>query len=185
MPKLELQDWMSLSLTKETPVSAADVRLTCYSTDVQELGIAIPADTCYLGIDPGRNFGLTYISEEGTYVYNGKMPSGKHQEYGTLAYSIAQDFCELHCITQGDVSIIEGASYGDKFGQVGLAEIRFGFFLGLQKLGLDPKIVAPTSIRKVVFGSGKTQAMDVWAILNHNAADSFAIALYGLMKEDL
>lgn len=138
-----------------------------------------------IGIDPGANFGITILGEGmQPEVLNGTMPKGEHYEYGIRAYQMGQELYRVyHQPSKGPkISIIEGASYGDRFGQVGLAEIRFGFYLGLYTAGADVTIVAPTSIRKAVFGSGKTQAMDVWACLNHNGADSLAIALYSLMK---
>jgi len=135
-----------------------------------------------IGIDPGRNFGISIFGEGmEPEVCHGTMPAGKHYEYGILAFRMGQDLCKRYG-DEAKIAIIEGASYGDKFGQVGLAEIRFGFYLGLYAAGADVTIVAPTSVRKTVFGSGKTQAMDIWTSLNHNASDSLAILLYSLMK---
>ena len=181
-PTLKLPDWGKLVFVKEPPVEFAGVRCTCHRVDPTSLiecnGYI---DRVSVGIDPGRNFGITYISDIEILVYNGTMPSAPHDVYAEKAYDLTLEFCDTYCLTKGDVAIVEGASYGDTFGQVGLAEIRQGFRLALKHHGLEPITVAPKSARKVVFGSGNTQAMNIWACLNHNAADALALGLFGSM----
>lgn len=178
-----IPDWSKATLTKQKKVEFAGLMATCFLADFTSCGISWDPGTDYLGVDPGRYFGVSVLGDYGVWVYNGTMPKGTHDEYGSFAVKLIKDICTLHCLTPWDVSIVEGASYGSPFGQVGLAEIRFGFFLGLQEFGLEPKMVAPASVRKAVFGNGKQQAMDIFPILNHNAADSLAIALYGCMQK--
>jgi hypothetical protein len=61
------------------------------------------------------------------------------------------------------IATIEGASYGDRYRQVEMAENRIAIAQGLLNAGLDEvKIIPPLSIRKKVFGSAKLKAHDVW-----------------------
>ena len=176
---LKLPDWKQMWLTRERKVEIGGIPLSCFSASYQ--GSDFNPNMVSVGIDPGRNFGITFISELETRIYFGTMPSDTHEKYGLFASELISEFCNYHCMTMGDLITIEGAAYGSTFGQVGLAEIRFGFYLGAQREGYDPVIVPPASIRKRVFGSAKVHAGDIWPTLNHNAADSFAIALYPLI----
>jgi len=187
---LKLPDWKKLRFSE--PKRGEFCGSKCVSRFIEpddfyreEFPFMLGLSGTIVGIDPGANFGISILGEGmQPEVLNGEMPKGKHYEYGVRAYQMGQELYRVyHQRNPGPrISIIEGASYGDHFGQVGLAEIRFGFYLGLYASGADVTIVAPTSVRKTVFGSGKTQAMDVWASLNHNGADSLAIALYSLMS---
>jgi hypothetical protein len=81
--------------------------------------------------------------------------------------------------------VIEGAAFHKTFGQVGLAEVREGFYIAARMTGdlstlKQARIVPPATIRKVVTGDGRTQAGDCYPVLNHNAADSIFIAQYAL-----
>jgi len=80
---------------------------------------------------------------------------------------------ELNLILQGKCRlVIEGAAYGKIFRQVELAEIRASTTLWANRLGMETKIIPPTSIRKCVLGSGKLKAHDVWYL--KDAPDSLA-----------
>lgn len=173
-----LPDWTKMIFKKEPATEFAGVRVTHWTTELPDLVV----DKVVVGIDPGSNLGITYISDLEVSVYNGEMPKGTHEEHGIRAYDFAKEFCEFNCLTDGDVSIIEGASYGSQYGQVGLAEIRFGFYLGLLHAGLRVTVVPPATIRKKVFGNGKTNAADIWPILNGNAAAGLSMGLYALIK---
>ncbi len=175
-----MPDWKKMWLTRLKKFELNGLPINCYSASYQGDDFS-PAEVS-IGIDPGRNFGITFISETDILIYYGTMPADSHERYGIFADQLIKEFCETHCVTYGDSITIEGAAYGSTFGQVGLAEIRFGFYIGAQRIGLEPKMVPPASIRKAVFGSAKVHAGDIWPTLNHNAADSFAIALYPLIK---
>jgi len=153
-----------------------------WSADLAEIGAEDWSRQIGIGVDPGKNYGISYVSDLGVFVYNGEMPDAEHQDYGVMAYNLIREVCDYHCLTHGDVSIVEGASYGSVYGQVGLAEIRFGFYLGLLHTGLVPRILAPASIRKAVFGNGKTNASELWPILNGNGAASLSVALAGTRR---
>jgi hypothetical protein len=142
-----------------------------------------------IGVDPGVNFGLTIINAYHVRVINGKFPSENRKGWhGVHIYDyiiglfgsdqLTKTMYPYHEIP----AIVEGAAYHSQFGQVGLEEVRFAFFLALAHLGFKVEIVPPATIRKLAFGDGKQQAGDLWPWLNHNGADSLGMALYGLEK---
>jgi hypothetical protein len=134
-----------------------------------------------VAIDPGVNFGMTIVDRKGVRVYNGKLlKQTSSLEYAWYAKSFIEDFVARQSMDL--VFVLEGAAYHKTFGQVGLADVRAGFYLGARTF-LSPnniRIVAPMSVRKAVYGDGKHQASDEYPTINHNAADSIALALYGL-----
>jgi hypothetical protein len=134
------------------------------------------------GVDPGVNFGLTIIEDEEVTVLHGSFLQ-RHEpgQYGLTAYLFLKYWLTWESKRSGSL-IIEGAAYGAPYRQVELAEIRTGFYLAGAMHMPNVQIVPPATIRKAVFGYGKTQAGDVWPQLNHNAADSLSMALY-LRKE--
>jgi len=133
------------------------------------------------GIDPGVNFGLTIIMGEKILVFNGALiAEDKPGRYGLTAFRFLQTiFAPLHYFHAH--MIIEGAAYGATSSwQVGLSEVRTGFYLAsaLSPLFSVVEIKPPKNIRKVVFGDGTIKGSDEWPLLNHNAADSLAMAFY-------
>lgn len=72
---------------------------------------------------------------------------------------------ELRLVIQGrSRMVIEGAAFGENYRQVELAEIRASTVLWARRLGIDIRIVAPATIRKCVFGSGKIRAHEIWQL---------------------
>lgn len=134
--------------------------------------------TC-VGIDPGVNFGLTFIHNQFAHIYYGTLK--QEQEPGLYAARAWMLFDELDIPETNINCVIEGAAYHKQFGQVGLAEVRIGFYLYafLNNRYSNVKIVPPATIRKAVTGDGRKQAMDEYPQINHNAADSIYCALYG------
>jgi hypothetical protein len=134
------------------------------------------------GLDPGVNFGLTVIEGEKVFVFHGSLvQENKPGCYGLVAYRFLENVISRAVDGLRDARlVIEGAAYGAPFRQVELSEIRAGFFLAasLSSHFSGVQISPPATIRKEVFGNGKTQAGDEWPTLNHNAADSLAMALY-------
>jgi hypothetical protein len=133
------------------------------------------------GLDPGVNFGLTVIEGDKVFVFNGSLNQDEQPgRRGLIAYRFIQMMTQsLNYI--GAKMVIEGASYGDRFGQVLLSELRTGFYLGVTTppvLMPQVEIKAPKSIRKAVFGDGTIRAPDEFPTLNRNAADSLAMAIY-------
>lgn len=139
------------------------------------------------GLDPGVNFGLTVIEENRVFVFHGSLNQDeKPGRRGLIAYSFLQNISKsLNYI--GARMVIEGASYGDQFGQVLLSEVRTGFYLGATTPPVimpHVEIKAPKAIRKAVTGSGDIRAKDEFPTLNINAADSLFMALYAAQLGD-
>ena len=142
------------------------------------------------GIDPGVNFGLTVVNANKMWVFHGAlMQDDQPGRYGLIAYKFLQtmigSFSDESPFPRARM-VIEGAAYGAPFRQVELSEIRTAFYLAaaLHPGFSDVTIRPPATIRKLVFGNGKTQAGDEWPVLNHNAADSLSIALYAAQVGD-
>ncbi len=134
-----------------------------------------------LGVDPGVNFGITILDKDRVLVFNGKL---KKQETNKIEYAqlarlvvgaLIEDFDMAEC-----PMVIEGAAFNKRFGQVNLGEVRAGYYLGMRDYTNHVDVVAPMTVRKAVFGDGRIQPGDIWPTINHNGADSLAIALYGV-----
>jgi len=130
-----------------------------------------------LGIDPGRSFGVCSIQDGSLQLWWGTLPKESQLfRYGVSAYNITRElFANMR--TEGHPAIIEGAAYHSRYGQVGLAECRFGFYLGFVHCGREARIVPPATIRKAAFGSGRQTGFDLFPTLNANAADAIGCAL--------
>ena len=84
--------------------------------------------------------------------------------------------------------VVEGASFGNTFRQVELAEQRI--ILAWWMFDSSPThIVPPTTIRKAVFGSGKIKAHEAWQLAGipknkqpNDALAALSCAYYGMMK---
>jgi len=126
-----------------------------------------------LGVDPGKYFGMALIGRGKAILYSGVLDESEIS-LREAAFRFIRDVALVH---QPDVAVVEGASYNERYGQVKLAEIRCGFSLGLSEQDIPVSIVAPKKPRKVVFGNGDIEAMNVWVSLNHNAADALCLAL--------
>lgn len=142
----------------------------------------LPGNGCYgVGVDPGVNFGVTFIQQGHLVVYYGALIQ-QHLpgEYGMVAMRFLQSLFKEHGAK--GACVVEGAAFHKQFGQVGLAEVRQGFYMAARLAGCSGgvAIIPPKSVRKSVFGDGRTQAGDEWPLLNHNGADSLSIALYSL-----
>lgn len=137
-----------------------------------------------IGVDPGVNFGITIIKGDGELdICWGKLPTHKEPGLrGVEAYNLVAGSGKRGKTAYK--AVVEGAAYYKPHGQVGLEEVRFGFFLGLYHMGFDVRILPPASIRKMAFGAGRTQAGDLWPGLNSNAADSIGCALAALQIGD-
>ena len=156
------------------------------------LDVPSPSELIVIGIDPGVNFGITIIADTYVQVIYGKLPKktrlGWHgiDAYDFIIKALGTVEDETGIFYQhyrGAKAVVEGAAYDKIHGQVGLEEVRFGFFLALHHIGFNVSIVAPRSVRKIAFGSGNTTALDMWPLMNSNAADSIGCALVALHRE--
>ena len=97
----------------------------------------------FMGIDPGRNFGMAVFIDGIISVRSFKMEKGDSLAYGVSAWKFSTDLAKRY--SHVEKVIIEGASYKDQYGQVGLAEIRFGFYLPFRLAGVDVETLSHRS----------------------------------------
>lgn len=136
------------------------------------------------GIDPGsRHMGYTRIEKEITYCYEILLPTEKNPMECMLNIDKVLDTLIPRHYEVDQPLYIEGASHGEKFGQVRLAEARAMAMIAFSQRNDTVSVFAPSSIRKTVFGKGILRAEEVWKkILPPNAASSLAVVLCGLKK---
>lgn len=131
-----------------------------------------------IGVDPGRRWGMGILLDGILYAYWGILPApDKNIEY----FDYISDFVAtwLPKNIPSKLVFVEGASYGEKFGQILLEDIRFSFELAFKKRGCEVSLVPPKTARKIVFGNGNTKASEIWVKINGNGADGACLALYG------
>ena len=142
------------------------------------LPIKIPANDVFIGIDPGTtNLGVCTIESSYATVFQIRMTRNSNPVERIIeARKILN-----HIVKKGSVTniCVEGASFGDVYRQVELAEIRAACALW----GIDRKaevvIVPPSSIRKKVFGNGSINPKEIWKkYMVGDAADALACAYY-------
>lgn len=137
-----------------------------------------------IGVDPGRNFGATWIQHGMFSVMWGQMPKREEQwRYGITAYNIARFFFDAPVCPV----VIENAAFRAKFGQPALSAVRVGFALAFIHNGYeDVELVPPATVRAQALGHGRRKADEIWPYMDSNAADSVAMALYaaGVRRDD-
>ena len=154
----------------------------------------------WIGIDPGTvNFGLatmlSWDEQDKAKLYQIKF---ERQDTVDVRLLLTNEVMETIVKDKQKFSfkcphwtVIEGASFGNNFRQVELAEQR-GFLVWWgMKRGYRVQVVPPTTIRKVVFGSGKVKAHEAWQLDGipknkqpNDALAALACAYYGMMKEE-
>jgi len=131
-----------------------------------------------IGIDPGRRWGMGILIDGILYAYWGIMPSPDSAiDYFDYIRDFIQEWLPPKIPT--NIVFVEGASYGEQFGQILLEDIRFSFELAFKKRGFEVSLVPPKTARKVVLGNGNTKASEIWVKINSNGADGACLALYG------
>ena len=109
----------------------------------------------YVGADPGtRNLGISVYVGNLVIVNQIKMKAEKNPVQSMINIMEAVKRCIPDKQIPGK-AVIEGASYGEKFGQTSLAESRAAIMLILHELNFDVSKVPPTQVRKLITGSGK------------------------------
>lgn len=149
-----------------------------------------------IGIDPGRNLGIAYVTPEYIQVWWGKAPKLEEdvatgnvtlpkspQLYGIWALSIVQAL-----IFSGNLmahrALVEGPAPTKRFGEANLAYIRMGCYMGAQValrhiqspceiLTIKP----PNSIRKMAFDHGNSKGTEYVKGVNANAVAALGCAL--------
>lgn len=135
------------------------------------------------GLDPGsKNCGIAVIPyvDEKSYidVYQITMPPWKDAIDRITHW---QDVLgELPLIISGHCRmVIEGPAYATRYRREELEDIRAATALWAYRLGIETKMVQPTSIWKEVFGSGRIPPSRIWYLKDApDAVAALACAYY-------
>ena len=154
------------------------------SIEFYEIGIDIPVSSgTYIGIDPGTvHLGIAQVNQFKSMVWEITLIRNPNPVIRILDMKdILQSVLYMNNSYIPTHVTIEGVSFADTYRQVELAEQRAATVIYLKELFSsiqEIRIVAPNSIRKKVFGNGKTKAQDVWKDIPPNAASALACAYY-------
>ena len=131
-----------------------------------------------VGIDPGtRNLGIAVIRPDNESVTLYKIVLERHKNALLRLLDVQEVLGRtIGHFTPNCGAIIEGASYGNFYRQVEMAEQRAGMLLWFYKYGIEAELIPPLSIRKVVFGSAKIK--NPWEMVDDNCAAALACCLY-------
>ena len=76
---------------------------------------------------------------------------------------------------------IEGASFGDRYRQVELAEVRAAAMIWCERLEYKTRVIPPLVIRKELFGNGGIKADAVWTNVPADAANALACSYWAVL----
>lgn len=137
----------------------------------------VTTDHVLFGVDPGTTkMGLAYIWKSVCHIYEIDIERSPDAVNRIILAQVIMSKC-LIMFDYAPIMVIEGSSFSG-FREVELAEIRASCVLWAVGHGIKPHIVPPLTIRKGVFGSGKTKAEVQWANLPPDAASALACAYY-------
>jgi len=144
----------------------------------------LPAnDRCVFGYDPGTTrMGVACLWRTYLTVYEVETVRSPDPVVRIVTNQSILNTC-AKLFSYSPIMIIEGSSFGNNFRQVELAEVRASAVLWALQHNIVPKIVPPTTIRKAVFGNGKTKADEIWKELPPNAGAALSCAYYQLLTE--
>lgn len=137
----------------------------------------------YIGIDPGTaNFGISTLYRG--YVDTWKIHFKRKSNPVDRMLEVREILCKfLTFFGTRTYVTVEGASYGDVYRQVELAEVRAACIWWAVDHKIDVKIAQPSEIRKVVFGNGTIKGKEIWKNqLSGDAADALVCAYYSAIK---
>ena len=137
-----------------------------------------------IGVDPGKHFGLATLSPYPNNELGGMMlttwwgtfPTQErdHDYFGVVVDFIGDWFPRAH---PSKVMMVEGPAYGTHFKREYLEDIRLGFLIAFKALDKQVEYAAPMTVRKAIFGNGRTKASELFLSINSNGADAAALAL--------
>jgi len=145
-------------------------------------------DKLGVGIDPGRNWGLSIVEYGEIKVWWGTLQPKQEEmwKYGISAYRMMMEINENGGWNNATHNaVVEGPAFTKTHGQVHLESVRFGFALGLIHSGFDVEVVPPARVRAEVMGHARNDPSLFWPTINHNGANAVAMALYaaGVRRE--
>lgn len=132
----------------------------------------------YIGIDPGTvHLGIGVLWETTVTLYQVTIQRNPDPIQRILdAQKIMQE-C-IHAHPYSAKVCIEGASYGDVYRQVELAEMRATIALWSIAHNFDVTIQPPNTIRKRVLGSGTKKAHELWTDIPQDCAAALSCAFF-------
>ena len=136
-----------------------------------------------IGIDPGTvNLGLAdYRPKYKCQVYQIKtIRDDDPVDRIKRMYKIMKELLWCNVTYEQTMMIIEGSAFGARFRQVEMGEARATMALYGLLQEYSVKIIAPNSIRKQVFGSGKIKAQEVWSGLPDDALAALSAMYYAV-----
>ena len=131
-----------------------------------------------VGVDPGtKNLGIALIYPESKSVYLFKVNLDRKDDPLERMLD-AQDALQacIHWFGYFPQATIEGASYGNYYRQVELAEQRAAMALYLNRHQVKVQFAPPKTIRKKVFGNGNLK--NPWDNLDDDLAAALGAAYY-------
>ena len=132
-----------------------------------------------IGIDPGTtNLGICVLWDKLNLInlYQVKIVRDKNPIRRIINFQDIMSEC-VSAFETGTKVIIEGASFGDNYRQVELAGCRTSIALWCLHRGFEVNLLAPSSVRKKVFGSAKIKAHDLWNNIPQDCAAALSCAL--------
>ena len=140
-------------------------------------------DQIFFGADPGtKNLGIAAIypntSEKTMEANLYKIVLDRNDDAVERILNVQKVLSTLSIWCRWkNPAVIEGASFGNHYRQVELAEQRASIVLWCNIRGLKVKIVPPKTIRKHAFGDGNMK--NPWDNLKDDVAAALGCALYG------
>jgi len=136
----------------------------------------LPSEIHY-GIDPGTtNLGIAVVRpNQSVRLY--KVTLKRQEKALDRLLSVQQVLGHtIKHFTLDSKAVIEGASFGARYRQVELAEVRAAILLWFYGYKIEAEIVPPKTIRKVVFGNGNIK--NPWDNLQDDIAAALGCAFY-------
>lgn len=143
----------------------------------------VPKSWIVIGVDPGTvHLGLArlHVSTGCGYLYQVTFKDRLQDPIKRMGRSQMVLSRFFHGVYLEGEMVIEGASFADRYRQTELAEIRAAIALWGVNEHLKVQFIPPNTIRKQVFGNGRTKATDYWPSLASfpDAAAALSCALY-------
>jgi Holliday junction resolvasome RuvABC endonuclease subunit len=180
------------SIYPAIPLDVEDIHIRPYQFQYNN-----SLDKIYIGIDPGsRNMGMSILSDTMSMSFEITYPPEKDAVKRILKVYTTTKLCFQYVFYEGirfpplSISaVIEGSSFGDKYGQATLADARTAAFMSIYEIAnrehydCQAKYIPPQSIRKQVFGSAKIKGEEVWKDqLPPDAASSLVCAICAVFQ---
>lgn len=138
-----------------------------------------------IGVDPGLRFGLSFIEAEDV-VHTLSMYIDRTDVSSAELMKIMENVAIMvpESISKKTPVVVEGPAHNARYGQANLGAVRGALLLGFHNAGYDHVVqVPPLTVRKRVYGDGRTQPKEFWQRLkeedkvNKDQLDSMSMAI--------